>query len=629
MTNTDLHRGFYVGDWEIQPLLGQVVGPDGPVHVEPRVMDVLLALAARPGELLERDKLTELVWKGRAMSDDPLNRCISRLRNIFDDSPQNPEYIDTVPTRGYRLIAPVRPLSPNRQSVPAPKFRLNRRLIAVPVVLIIVAMLVFVINGSAVDRSIAVLPFDNVGGDDTEEYFRDGLTDEITNRLARVDGLRVAARTSSFSFRDSVEDATDVAGKLGVAYLLDGSILREGDIVRIYASLVDADGYRIWSDKYEGVMTDVFTLQDEISNDIVRQIAPELAGEDDQPRIRTEQPTQDLQAYDLVLQGRYHLARRGEVPLRRSIDLFQEAIAIDESYGDAYTGLATAYAVLPFYSREAVEESFDLAMAIIEKGAQMDASVDLKAAGILAFILYHGEWRWIEAESAFRKALQYTPNDADLLNWYSVFMSGVGRIDEALDAAVRARDLDRLSPVVNQRLAVAHLWTDNDELAYRYFEVANQLGMAPATQPEAYIILLLRRQEYGVARQLMSLQQVLLGYDTAWVEALFMAMQDPEYRAAAVQAVLEAEQSGDIRTLHLFGVWVYLDEVDRAVDAALALIRDRVAFNTEFLFARESAALRQHPRFGEIIRGIKLDRYWDYFGWPEMCEGHEAQIICR
>ena len=122
-------------------------------------------------------------------------------------------------------------------------------------------------------------------------------------------------------------------------------------------------------------------------------------------------------------------------------------------------------------------------MAIIEKGAQMSASVDSKASGILAFILYHSEWRWIEAESAFRKALQYTPNDAELLNWYSVFLAGVGHNEEALEVAIRAKDLDRLSPVVNQRLAVAYLWAGNDELAAEHFDIANELGMAPAMQP--------------------------------------------------------------------------------------------------------------------------------------------------
>jgi Tfp pilus assembly protein PilF len=335
-----------------------------------------------------------------------------------------------------------------------------------------------------------------------------------------------------------------------------------------------------------------------------------------------------MDAYDLVLQGSYHLARRGEDSLRLSIGLFQEALQLDDAYADAYVGLATSYAVLPFYSREAVEGSFDLATAILEKGSEMNANVDVLGASIIAFIRYHTEWQWIEAEEAFDTALRYTPNDSDLLNWYSVFLAGVGRIDESLDVAARARDLDRLSPVVNQRLAVAHLWAGNNEQANEYFEIANELGMAPATQPEAYVILLMRQGEYALALQLLSLQQMMMGYDDAWVEALFVAMQDSQYRADAIEVVLRAEQNGDITPLHLFGVWLYLEEEERAIDAALALIKDRAAFNSEVLFTEESASLRQHPRFGEIIRGIRLDVYWNYFGWPPMCESQGADIVC-
>jgi TolB-like protein/DNA-binding winged helix-turn-helix (wHTH) protein/tetratricopeptide (TPR) repeat protein len=638
MLNTDLKQGFYLGDWEVQPLRGVVNGPSGPIHVEPLVMDVLIVLASRPGEVVERSELVDLVWQGRAMSDEPLNRCISQLRRAFDDSSRSHEIVETVPQRGYRLVAPVRPLADS--VLPSKSRRPWLRISIVAATAVVAALLgmTYIMSGTGsrsasaptvADNSIAVLPFENVGDDDSEDYFSDGLTEEIMNRLASVAGLTVAARTSSFAFKGSDEDARSIADKLGVALLLDGSIRKDGDRVRISAYLINRDGFEIWSATYEGVLTNVFALQDDISNTIVRQIAPELITEDDEPRIRTERPTHDMRAYDHVLQGRYHLARRGEEPLRRSIALFQEAITLDESYADAYVGLAAAYALLPFYSRETAESSFDLAMAIIEKGAQVSASVDSKASGILAFILYHSEWRWIEAESAFRKALQYTPNDAELLNWYSVFLAGVGRSEEALEVAIRAKDLDRLSPVINQRLAVTYLWTGNDELAAEYFDIANELGMAPAMQPEAYVILLLRQQEYDVARWLLIAQQKISGFDTEWVEALFMAIQEPEYLGEAVQAVLRAEESGDISALHLFGVWVYLDEVERAIDAALALIRDRVSFNTEFLFAKESSALRQHPRFGEVIRGIKLDHYWDYFGWPAMCQSQGTNIVCH
>ncbi|MEJ2129220.1 MAG: hypothetical protein P8X81_10285 [Woeseiaceae bacterium] len=468
------------------------------------------------------------------------------------------------------------------------------------------------------------MPCAPLGG--TPPYIAEGVSDEIAKRLAGIEDLKVAARTSSAVFRNSDEDARVIARRLGVAFLVDCSVLSSSDEIKVSVELTNGDGIVEWSDSYSVPVTGLNELQDEIANQVLRRVAPDVAA---QLQIKTAQSTQNMDAYDHVLQGRYLLARRGDSAVRDAIWQFQQAIDLDESYGEAYVGLATAYAVLPFYTREAAEGSFGLAMALIDKGVQHDPNVEQMAASIRAFMLLYGEWHWIEADQAFATALNYAPNDSDLLNWYSVFLAGVGRTAEALDAAQLARDLDRLSPVVNQRLAVAHLWAGNDEQAAEYFEVANQLGMAPATQPEAYIILLMRQQDYALARTMLNLQQMMMGYDTAWVDALFSAMQDPEYRDAAVETVLQAEQNGDITPLHLFGVWVYLDENDRAIDAALALIRDRVAFNSEFLFSKESAALRQHPRFGEIIRGIRLDEYWDYHGWPAMCEPSGADIVCR
>lgn len=638
MPGTDLKQGFYVGEWEVQPLRSRVLGPDGPVHIEPRVMDVLVALAARPGEVVERSELLETVWEGRAMSDEPLNRCISKLRNVFEDSRADAAFVETVPRRGYRLVAPVRLPSAGVQPGAPRRSLFNTPLLAAAVVLLLViGVMVVVIDdpprtvvqpGDA-GNSVAVFPFDLVGGVASEEWLSEGLADEIMNRLVRVAGLKVAARTSVANVDASGEDIGGVLARLGVSHMLDGRIRMQGDTVVFTVYLVDREGNETWNATYESDMADVSDIQDDIANDIVRRIAPGLAGEGGELRIQTDQATQNRAAYLKVLEGRHHLARRGEDSLRRSINLFQQALELDASYSDAYVGLATAYAVLPFYSREAAAGSFDLALAIIEKGAQADASVDFKAAGILAFILYHSEWRWIEAESAFRKALQYTPNDADLLNWYSVFLAGAGRIEQALETAQRARDLDPLSPVANQRLAVANMWAGNDDLASEYFEVANGLGMPPETQPEAYAILLIRRQDYAYAHQLLLLHQAMMGRSADWVDALFAAMQEPELRGDAAAAVLAAEQSGDISPLHLFAVWVYLGEAERAVDAALALSRRRIDFNSEFLFSAEASVLRRHPRFGEVIRSTGLDTYWDYFGWPAACEPRGVEIMCR
>ena len=638
-----LKQGFYLDGWEVRPLLGKAVGPDGEVHVEPKVMEVLVALASRPGEVVERDVLADEVWQGRAMSDEPLNRCIAQLRRVLGDSRHEPRFVQTVPKRGYRLVAEVRLMQPPETAgdaavgeavTPPPGPRLRRfawLALAAALVLAFAAVLVMDRNGSPVEpapRSIAVLPF-VILSDDGDDHFGDGLSEEIRNRLSGVPEVTVTGRTSSEVFRGSNEDAKSIMDRLAVGHLLEGSVRRDGDRIRIQVYLVDRNGNRVWSESYQGILDDVFAIQDDIANDIVDTIAPELVQADSGFRIRTPPPTANMDAYELVLWGRAQLARRDEGPLRGSIASFQQAIDLDDAYGDAYVGLATARALLPFYSYEPVDESFDLAMATIEDGARKDPTVDVNAAGIMAFMLFYRDWRWIEAENAFRRALESTPRHAELLNWYSLFLGGVGRSEASLEYALRGKELDRLSPVVNQRLAIAWLWANQDERAYEQFEIAREYGMAPTAQLEAYLILLLRLGEYDKARTLMLGLQRMMGMDPDWIEQFFLALHDPSHRQAAVDAVDRAVRNNDISNLHLFGVWVYLDELDRAFDAAFLLINDRPNFNTEFLFAEETAALRAHPRFAELIRAMGLDTYWRHFGWPTYCGPEGDGIACR
>lgn len=638
MVNTDLKQGFYLGEWEVRPLKLEVVGPDGAEHVEKRWMEVLVMLASRAGEVIERDEILDVVWEGRAMNDEPLNRCISQLRKVFRDSPQKPAYIATITKVGYQLIAPVRPLEvPEPEPAPAPvgeparnALSLKALGVAAAALIAIGALILWTGGFPEADRaSIAVLPFDNLGEGPGQEGLARGLAEEVRQRLASVDGLAVAGRTSSSALADTDEDAATIARELGVRHLLEGSIRVVGDQIRITAYLVRDNGHEVWNQTYATALTDVFAMQDEIANDIVGQVAPGIVAQGTAEPIRTEEPTQNSQAYLLHVRGQEQLANRSEGPLRRSIMLFEQAIELDSGYGDAYVGLATAHALLPFYSSEPIDESFDLARSIIARGAQADETVDTKAAGIVAFMLFHSEWRYIESENAFRVALQNRPNDAELLNWYSQFQASVGRAGESLDYAIRARDLEPLSPVVNQRLAIAYLWVNENDLADRQFAIAAEQGMPVTTQPDAYLLLLLRQDKLEIARLLMAGAQKMQGLETGWVDALFMAMQDAANRPAAVEAVEQAVASGSISDLHLFGVWVYLEETERAIETALRLTDNRIRFIPEFLFAAETAELRRHPRFAEVVRAIGLDRYWDYFGWPDLCRREADAIVCN
>jgi TolB-like protein/Tfp pilus assembly protein PilF len=466
----------------------------------------------------------------------------------------------------------------------------------------------------------------DVGGAPDSAYVGEGLADEILNRLSAVEGLRVVARTSSFAARASTDDARSIGRRLAVAHLVEGQVRRDGDRVRIDVQLVDAErGYRRWSAGYDGVLGDIFALQDEIANAIVAKLRETVPTDLPTTPIATSMPTTNLDAYQRYQEGRRYLNQRDEDSLRRSIIEFRRAIELDPRYGQAYVDLAKAYVLLPSYSAEIQDEMFDEALATLAAGLEHDASIDDSMQVVLALVAY-ARWNWIDAEVAFRRALEHAHNDADLLVWYSQFLAAVGRPAASAEHARRARELDRLSPVVNHRLSVASMWIDADEQAARYAQVAEELGMGPA--PDAYIVLKLRQRDYAAVRPLLIGVQTMFARPTAWVDPLLDALASPERRPQAVEALARAEAARDVPPKYLFGSWLYLGEAERAVDAGLRLVNDRPSFNVEFVFSREARELRRHPRFGELLRAIGLNRYWDRFGWPEACRQSGDTITC-
>jgi len=667
----EFKHGFRIGAWEVHPLTGEVSGTGTSTHLEPKVMEVLVALAQRPGEVVEREELLRRVWGNRAaVSDEPLTRCIAELRRALGDSRQTPAFIQTIPKRGYRLlsgvaplvptaVAPISPTIPLREAteaprpsaaVPAPPIppqqqpparRRAMRLAQIGVGVLAAAALgglawqnasrnpAGALGDDPIERNtIAVLPFTDVSASVESGYFGEGLADEILNRLNAVEGLRVVARTSSFSVKGSTDDVRDIGQRLRVAHVLEGTVRRDGDRVRIGAQLIDAErGYQLWTASYDGVLDDIFALQDEIANTIVAKLRDTVPTRLPTTPITTSAPTENLAAYELLLRGRQYLHRRDEEALRRSIRLFQQAIEVDRTYGQAYVELAKAYALLPSYSAELQDEMYDRALATLATGLAQDPTIDASMQVVVGLIAY-SRWDWIAAEVAFRRALEQSANDPDLLVWYSQLLAAVGRPRASVEYARRAKEVDLLSPVVNHRMSVASMWVDDDAEALRYVQVAEELGMGPTATPDSFMVLNIRRGDYAVIRPLLIGVQTMFARPTSWVDPLLEGLASPARRPQAIEALAQAEVARDIPRKYLFGAWVYLGEVDRALATALKLVNDRPSFNVEFIFSREARALRAHPRFGELIRAIGLDQHWDQFGWPETCNKQGEKIVC-
>ena len=356
--------------------------------------------------------------------------------------------------------------------------------------------------GGGVDRpvsSVAVLPFVNIGPDRRDDYLCDGVADELITALGRIAGLRVAARTSAFAFRGSSRDVREIGEQLGVGHVLEGSVRRVGDRLRVTARLIDAgNGYRIWSAEYDGSLADAFAVQDDISRAIVEALRVRLPAPAGGPRTARAAPSSE--AYRLYLRGRHAWRQRRPEQLLQAIDLFTAAADADSTFANAYAGLADVYVVLPDYGDFAPDVMYQNAEAAVRRALALDSTV----AGPYATLglVRHRQYRWDEAERAYRRALTINPSYAPAHQWYGKALVIQGRVEEGLAEFDRARSLDPLSPVIRYNVGQTLLWNGRHAAAADQFREALSLDstFAPARGQLAFTYTAQRRYGDAVAQ---------------------------------------------------------------------------------------------------------------------------------
>jgi TolB-like protein/Flp pilus assembly protein TadD len=481
--------------------------------------------------------------------------------------------------------------------------------------------------------SIAVLPFTNLSGDPSQDYFSDGMSEELLNLLARVPGLQVAARTSAFAYKGKNVDIRQVGEELGVETVLEGSVRQAGDKVRITAQLIDTEsGFHLWSETYDRELKDIFAVQDEIAQAIVERLKIQLAPEEQQLAQRDKAPTRDVEAYELYLQGQAIWKRRGEDNLRRAVELYQQALGRDPAFAAAHAALASAYVVLPGYTREEDDEEQFLKMA--EESARQALAIDPKigeAHAVLAQI-NSDRGNLLDAEAGFFFAISLEPNEPTPHHWYSILLNKVGRIDAGLTQARRAFELDPSSPIIASNLANAYLIHGDDEQAARYVRLAEDLGLPKKTSGIAALIAM-RQGRWADAKELFQHQdmpEALKPMVGDWVDAV----ADPAKRPRTREQMRSIDPK-IVEQQDLVMPYLQIGEVDLVYRIMFeALERDRMAWvhNWDIMntWSEESVAFRRHPRFAELARRTGLLDYWKQYGFPDGCRAGsgDVPIVC-
>jgi len=416
------HRHVRFGSFEMDEIAGELRKDGVKIRLQEQPFQILQILLERPGEVVTREDLRKQVWPSHTFVDfdHGINNAIRRLREALGDTAEIPHFIETLPRRGYRFLQPL----------------------AAPIA----------------EASIAVLPFLSLSTDLENEIFADGMCEEIISALMQINKLHVAARTSSFSFKGKHVDLRVIGEQLNVRTLLEGSVRKSGNHLRITAQLVNAtDGYHLWSETYDREMKDVFAIQEEIANAIVQRLEVTLDAEQ-LPIFRAG--TDNLEAFKLYTQGRSLFFQRGP-HLMRSVERCRQAVALDSRYTLAWSGLADAYNMVGFYGLARPDACLPQAKEAAQQAIALDPSAAEAHTSLAMCHLLH-DWDRQSAEREFLHSLELKPRQSLTRTWYGLYFLqwAEGRLEEGLAQATQAVHLDPISPYARAIQAITYLPID-------------------------------------------------------------------------------------------------------------------------------------------------------------------------
>jgi TolB-like protein/DNA-binding winged helix-turn-helix (wHTH) protein/Tfp pilus assembly protein PilF len=614
------------------------------LRLRPQSYQVLQLLVEHAGDAVTREDLQSALWPDAIATDFELglNTCIKELRGLLSDSATEPRYIQTLPKVGYRMIRavtvdqpltpeqpPARPESAVAKPVSPASVGLGQQRAggagwkwAATVTVFLVLLLAPVgylrwaksrerAQTSAARTMLAVLPFDNLTGDPSQDYFSDGLTEEMITQLGRLDPqhLGLIARTSAMRFKNDRKGVGEISKELGVQYVLEGSVRRDAAKVRITAELIrTSDQSHLWSQEYDRELTSLLAVQSEIAQEIAREIKITLRqgadGETPGKVSAAALSPNTYQAYDLYLEGRYFWNKRTPQGFQRAAEYFQQSIEKDPTYARSYAGLADTYALISGYDVVPPNVSMPKARAAAQTAIKLDDHL-AEAHVSLAVIAQNYDWDWRTAEKEYRRAIELDPNYATAHHWYAEFLALTGRFDEAFVEMERARQLDPLSLIIAADRGAILYFSRQYDLAIAQFRAV--LEMEPAFA-RAHIIVNAYVQQGKYDEAMAHIAQWRKADDNPWIQIIVVYVLGRSGHREQAKRELEKSKSLNWRDSPLGISVAYIGMDDK--DQAFAWLEKAYAAHSTSLTALKVDPtydpLRSDPRFQDLLHRMGL-----------------------
>lgn len=656
-------RVYEFGPFRLDPAEHVLLRDGEAVPLRPKEFDVLLALVGNHRHVLTKEELLETVWPNQFIEEGNLNRQISTLRRVLGDTSDEPQYVQTVPKVGYRFVASVREIVARdavvvelrdqssdlvieRHTVARivteedeakdvrdlePVFepaallttgkkerrisRTQRLALSIAGVLLVSLTLALVYsrnlrkpretNAAPLVRSLAVLPFKPIGTADDDEYLGLGMADALITKLSGIREINTRPTSAVRKYGAKDQDPVAAGRELGVEAVIEGSVQRLGDQVRVTVQLISVrDRAPVWAEKFDEPYTNIFAVQDRISEQVAQALRVSVSSAEKE--LLTKHYTENSEAYQLYLKGRYFWNKRTGDGLKKGISYFNEAVEKDPSYALAYAGLADSYSLLSDYNELPPKQAYPQARKAVMRALELDEQL-AEGHATLAFINTTYDWDWLGAEREYRRAIELNPNYETAHQWYAEYLSGMGRHEEALAEIRRAKEINPVSLIIN----AVEAW-----ILYhaRQYDAAIAQGQKVVEMDpnfaEVYEYLKRSYDQKGMFKEAISARQMrrrLGGFDAEMTPALREAATATSARVYW-QKRLEQEMEESKRELNtafdMAEIYAQLGEKDRAFTWLVKAYEERYFMMMYLKVAPNLDPLRSDPRFADLLRRV-------------------------